>query len=171
MLCVSEEVQDLFEPSILNNLIPITELLAMMDFFRIVTELHEHLNYAHCRKWIYPPILLFKLLLVLAFRKQSYRRLVKSLTIEDCITLGIQEMENGEFLIPSASNVHDFAYNRLGLEFFTKLCTLMVPLHLKTFRMDMVWSIQPLYKLQGMINLRITIPIIHVKCIKCISSI
>lgn len=72
MLCVSEEVQDLFEPSISNNLIPITELLARMDFFRIETELHEHLNYAHCRKWIYPPILLFKLLLVLAFRKQSY---------------------------------------------------------------------------------------------------
>lgn len=121
MLCVSEEVQDLFEPSISNNLIPITELLARMDFFRIEIELHEHLNYAHCRKWIYPPILLFKLLLVLAFRKQSYRRLVKSLTIEDCIALGIQEMENGEFLIPSASNVHDFAYNRLGLECFTKI--------------------------------------------------
>ena len=103
---------------------PVTQLLKILDFSRIEAELHEHLNYASHRKWIYPPILLFKLLIVLAFRKQSYRRLVETLSIEDCLALGIQEIEPGEFLIPSASKIHDFAYNRLGLDTFTKIMQL-----------------------------------------------
>ena len=121
MVFVSDGIKDSIEPSILNFLVPITELLAEMNFSRIERELHEHLNYAHGRKWVYPPILLYKLLLVLAFRKQSYRRLVKSLSTEDCLALGIQKNENGQFLIPSPSNIHNFAYNRLGLEAFYKI--------------------------------------------------
>lgn len=106
------------------NLIPVTKLLEEMDFFRIESELHEHLNYAHSRRWIYPPILLLKLLIVLTFRKKSFRRLVSSLTCEDCIALGIEEDKDGIFHIPSASNVHDFAYNRLGEGFLSKLMML-----------------------------------------------
>jgi len=125
MVFVSEIEQYPCEPEIQDNLLQITELLGNMDFLRIETELHGHLNYAHSRKWIYPPILLFKLLIVLAFRKQSYRRLVKSLTIEDCLALEIHEEEPGNFVIPSASNVHDFAYNRLRLDGFTRIMQLI----------------------------------------------
>ena len=125
MAFVSETNPDSCEQIISNNFVSITELLAQMDFLIIEAELHEHLDYAHRRKWIYPPILLFKLLIVLAFRKESYRRLVKSLTIEDCLALEIQEEEPGKFVIPSASNVHDFAYNRLRLDGFMRIMQLI----------------------------------------------
>lgn len=105
-------------------LTPISELLAEMDLTRIETLLHEHLNYAESRKWEYPPILLFKLLIIKVYRKVSYRRLIYSLTPEDCAGLGIQESEPGIFLIPSASTVHDFAYNRLGLDGLNKIMKL-----------------------------------------------
>lgn len=54
------------------------------------------------------------MLIVKTFRQLSYRRLVSSLTKDDCGFLGINEIEPGIFSIPSASILHDFAYNRLG---------------------------------------------------------
>lgn len=97
-----------------SDFTPIGELLGGMDLFQLELVLHEHLNLAHRRKWEFPPILLFKLLIVKTFRQLSYRRLVSSLTTDDCEFLGINEIEPGIFSIPSASTLHDFAYNRLG---------------------------------------------------------
>jgi hypothetical protein len=121
MVFISETENDQTKTQIGTDMVPITEILKNLKISEIESTLLNHLNYAQCRKWIYPPILLFKLLIVYAFRKCSYRRLISSLTVEDCLALGIQEIEPGKFLIPTASNIHDFAYNRVGLDGFKKI--------------------------------------------------
>ena len=103
---------------------PITALLAGVDFTQIEMELNKHLDYSHRRTWRYSPILLFKLLIVLAFRKQTYRTVVNSLTTEDCIALEMKEISSSVFQIPCSSTLHDFAYNRLGLDGFKKIMEL-----------------------------------------------
>jgi len=121
MVFIFEKESDQLEKQKGNEMAPITEILKDLNISEIESTLLNHLNYAHSRKWIYPPILLFKLLIVYAFRKCSYRRLINTLTVEDCRALDIQETEHGKFLIPTASNLHDFAYNRIGLEGFKKI--------------------------------------------------
>lgn len=116
MVSVEEPRNEHSSFKIVEIFIPVSELLANMNFSQIESKLHQHLGYADVRRWEYPPLVLFKLLIVKLFRKHSYRRLVNSLTNEDCLYLGLKEIESGEFLIPAASTVHDFAYNRLGLE-------------------------------------------------------
>ena len=116
MISVSEtqDIEGFFER--ISDCIPISELLADMDFSEIEWTLHKHLNYAQGRKWKYPPILLLKILTVKLFRDLSYNRTIHSLTHEDCEYLGIQESKLGIFSIPSSSTLHDFAYNRLGID-------------------------------------------------------
>lgn len=114
MVFISERKE---EPTVVDengSFIPISKLLGEMDLSHIERVLLEYLNYAQRRKWEYPPIVLFKLLMVKTFRQLSYRRLVSTLTRDDCEFLGINEIEPGIFSIPSASTIHDFAYNRLG---------------------------------------------------------
>lgn len=96
-----------------SDFTPISKLLGGMKLFQLELVLHEHLNYPHRHKWEFPPILLFQFLIVKTFRQLSYRRLVSSLTKDDCEFLGINEIEPVIFSIPSASTLHDFAYNRL----------------------------------------------------------
>lgn len=115
MVSVSETLAFTGESLNLPECIPISELLANMDFSGIELTLHEHLNYAQGRRWKYPPILLLKLLVVKLFRNLSYTRAVNSLSHEDCTFLDLQKTETGDFSIPSASTLHDFAYNRLGI--------------------------------------------------------
>ena len=121
MLVGSNEKRTLHGTVNPTNIVSISTLLGKMDLTQIEIELHNHLNYSQTRKWLYSPILLFKLLIVHSFRKQSYRKFIKSLTLEDCIALGIPEIEPGRYHIPSASNLHDFAYNRLRLDGFKKI--------------------------------------------------
>ena len=116
MVSVEEPKNDHSSFKTVEIFIPVSELLANMNLSQIESKLHQHLGYADVRRWEYRPLVLFKLLIVKLFRKHSYRRLVNSLTKEDCLYLGLKEKESGEFLIPAASTVHDFAYNRLGLE-------------------------------------------------------
>ena len=82
----------------------------------------------------YPPLVLFKLLIMKLFRKLSYRRLVNSLTKEDCLYLGLKEVEPGGFLIPTASTVHDFAYNRLGIDGLKQIMLLNATIACKSIR-------------------------------------
>lgn len=114
MVFVSETKEKLVIIDEIGIFMPISELLGEMDSSHIECFLHEHLNYAQQRKWEYPPILLFKFLIVKTFRKLLYRRIINSLTIEDCEFLGMSEKEPGIFSIPSASTLHDFAFTRLG---------------------------------------------------------
>lgn len=115
----------------------ISELLGEMDSSHFEGILLEHLNYAQRRKWEYPPILLFKLLIVKTFRKLSYRRFISSLTIEDCEFLGMREKEPGIFSIPSASTLHDFAYTRLGPDGLKKI------MHSMEFRSVGLYQMEP----------------------------
>ena len=117
---------------------PITALLAGVDFTQIEMELNKHLDYSHRRTWRYSPILLFKLLVVLAFRKQTYRTVVNSLTTEDCIALEMKEISSNVFQIPCSSTLHDFAYNRLGLDGFKKIMELNGSIACKYIRNGMV---------------------------------
>jgi hypothetical protein len=116
MVSVEEISNGQYSFQTVDTFIPVSELLSRMNFSEIESKLHQHLGYADGRCWEYSPLVLFKLLIVKLFRKHSYRRLVNSLTKDDCLYLGLKEIESGRFLIPAASTVHDFAYNRLGLE-------------------------------------------------------
>lgn len=130
-----EEISSEHRPiQTVNPFISVSELLSQMDFSQIESHLHQHLGYALGRRWEYPPLVLFKLLIVKLFRKQSYRRLVNSLTKEDCYYLGLKEVESGRFLIPAASTVHDFAYNRLGLDGLKQIMHLNGSIACKTIR-------------------------------------
>lgn len=85
-----------------------------MNLSHIEGFLHEYLIYAQRCELEHPPIILFKLLIINTFRQLSYRRLVSSLTIDDCKFLEINEIEPEIFSIPSTSTIHDFAYNCLS---------------------------------------------------------
>lgn len=61
---------------------PITALLAGVDFTQIEMELNKHLDYSHRRTWRYSPILLFKLLVVLAFRNRLTEQLLIHLPLK-----------------------------------------------------------------------------------------
>lgn len=130
-----EEISDEYHPiQTFDPFISVSELLSQMDFSQIESHLHQHPGYALGRRWEYPPLVLFKLFIVKLFRKQSYRRLVNSLTKEDCYYLGLKEVESGRFLIPAASTVHDFSYNRLGLDGLKQIMHLNGSIACKTIR-------------------------------------
>ena len=63
MVFISERKE---EPTVVDengSFIPISKLLGEMDLSHIERVLLEYLNYAQRRKWEYPPIVLFKLLM------------------------------------------------------------------------------------------------------------
>ena len=134
MVSVEEISNELYPIQTVDAFIPVSELLSRMNFTEIESKLDQYLGYAHCRSWEYSPLVLFKLLIVKIFRKHSYRRLVNSLTPEDCLYLGLKEEESGRFLIPAASTVHDFAYNRLGLEGLKQIMVLNGTIACKNIR-------------------------------------
>ena len=73
------------------------------------------------KRWIYSPLTLLKLLILQDKKKVSYRTLVSTLTLDECIALGLEEISPDVFRIPCASTVHHFAYERLGLAGFNSL--------------------------------------------------
>jgi len=73
------------------------------------------------KKWIYSPLLLLKLLILQDQKKGSYRKLVSTLTADECSVLGMEELFPGQFRILCASTVHHFAHDRLHLDDFKTL--------------------------------------------------
>ena len=141
-----------------------------MEFSQIESHLHQHIGYTLGRRWEYPPLVLFKLLIVKLFRKQSYRRLVNSLTKKDCYYLGLKEVESGKFLIPAASTVHDFAYNHLGLDGLKQIMHLNGTIACKTIRNANGMIDSTPIEHQDMINMPDSIHIMSSECIYCIYS-
>ncbi len=153
-----------------DTFIPVSELLSRMNFSEIESKLHQHLGYTDGRSWEYSPLVLFKLLIVKLFRKHSYRRRVNFLTKDDCLYLGLKEIESGRFLIPVASTVHDFAYKRLGLEGLKQIMHLNGTIAYKNIRNANGMIDSTPLKRQDMINMPDSIHIMSAECIKCIYS-
>ena len=98
--------------------------LSWIDTSPIASVLDGLLPSNTIKKWIYSPLLLFKLL-ILQDKKVSSRRFVSTLALDECIALGMEELASGHFRIPRASTEHHFARERLGLAGFnTLMCTL-----------------------------------------------
>jgi hypothetical protein len=73
------------------------------------------------KRWVYSPLSLLKLAILQDKKGISYRTLVSTLTAEECIALGLNEITPGQFRIPCASTVHDFVRNRLSTDGFEAL--------------------------------------------------
>jgi hypothetical protein len=92
--------------------------LSWIDTSPITSVLDDLCPSNQIREWKYSPLSLLKLAIMYDVKKVSYRTLVSTLTAEECISIGLEEVSSGQFAIPCSSTVHDFVKNRLSTEGF-----------------------------------------------------
>ena len=99
----------------------LSNYLSWIDTSPIAYVLEKLFPSESIKRWVYPPILLFKLSILQDQKKGSYRKLVSTLTADECSVLGMEDLFPGQFRIPCASTVHHFAHDRLHLDDFKTL--------------------------------------------------
>ncbi len=98
----------------------ICRLLHETDFYSVVKHIETKCYTSDSSHFRYPPEFMVKLVVLRAFRGQSFRKTIASLTTKDCKLLSAPK-KNGHYLIPSPSTLHHFMRYRLDEKFFEEI--------------------------------------------------
>lgn len=106
-----EPYSEVFNESSSDGL-SICRLLHETDFYSVVKYIETKCYSSDSSHFRYSPEFMVKLVVLRAFRGQSFRKTIASLTTEDCKLLSAPK-RNGHYLIPSPSTLHHFMRYRL----------------------------------------------------------
>ena len=103
---------ELFDENTENCGLPLTALLRCLSLERIANEIEKQYYKPH--HFHYPVVLLLKLLIIMRYRKLSFRKVMFSLTEDDLENILTTEQIKAGLQLPSGKTLHHFVCYRLG---------------------------------------------------------
>ena len=105
---------------IIKQELSICQFLQTVDFYLLIRYVEDHCYQSGRKGFRYDPLLMLKPVIVQLYRKLPYRKVITSLTEEDCRCLEVPKSID-EYILPASSTIHHFIKYRLKEEGLHKL--------------------------------------------------
>jgi len=121
MVPIVNHKQQLFESCNDQEILPLSILLKYLCLSKLADEIEK--KYYSKDHFHYPVELMLKLLIIMRYRKLSFRKVTSSLSEEDIECLFTPEQMRNNNSLPSGKTLHHFVYYRLGTEGLKEVMT------------------------------------------------